>query len=136
MILVLSLEDTLRAVAPELERRLAKSLVADWFGGIELAILHRGRCRIDDPTQVTVGESLPGEACRLVIADGNVAMDAGPGQADLQIEMTQAQFVKALFGIAALTELPCTRGMDLAVTERAVLHTLFPRTQAGSGPWG
>lgn len=136
MILVLDLARALEAVAPELSRRVSDSLVADWSGAIELTLPTRGKCRIDDPTQVTAGDALPGEACRLVINEGEVAVDAGPGHVDLQIELTQAQFVKALFGIAALTDLPCTRRMDLSPTSRGVLDALFPRTQAGSGPWG
>lgn len=136
MILVIDLAATLRAVAPELSRRISDSLVVDWSGAVELSIAARGKCRLDDPTQVTGGEALPGEACRLVIADGEVAVDAGPGPVDLQIELSQAQFVRALFGIAALTELPCVRGMKLSPTLRGVLDALFPRTQTGSGPWG
>lgn len=136
MILVVDLAETLRTVAPELGRRVAASPVSDWFGAFELSFPNRGLCRIDDPTQTTVGGALPGETCRVVIADANVAVDDSPGPTDLQVEITQAQFVKALFGIAALTDLPCTRGMDLSPTERGVLDALFPRLQAGSGPWG
>ena len=136
MILVVGLANTLSAVAPELSARVVDSLVADWSGAVELAFPMRGKCRIDDTTQTTAGGALPGEACRLVLAGGEVTVDAGPGPVDLQIELTQAQFVKALFGIAALTELPCTRGMDLSAIERGLLDALFPRLQAGSGPWG
>jgi predicted N-acetyltransferase YhbS len=136
MILVLDLANTLEAVAPELERRIAGSLVADWSGGVELAIPHRGACRPDDPTQTTAGKALPGEACRLMISGGEVKVAADPGRVDLQIELTQAQFLKALFGIAALMELPCVRTLDLSPTERGLLDALFPRAQAGSGPWG
>jgi len=136
MILVVDLASTLEAVTAELSRRISDSLVADWSGVIELSFPMRGKCRIDDPTQVTAGEALPGEACRLVVATGEVSVDAGPGPVDLQIELSQAQFVKALFGIAALRDLPCMRGLDLSPTWRGVLDALFPRLQAGSGPWG
>lgn len=136
MILVADLPAMLEAVAPELSRRIADSLVAGWSGAIELSFPARGKCRIDDPTQVTAGDALPGDACRLVVSRSEVTVDTEPGPVDLQIEMTQAQFVKALFGIAALTDLPCTRGMDLSPTWRGVLDALFPRVQAGSGPWG
>ncbi|MFW6437446.1 MAG: GNAT family N-acetyltransferase [Armatimonadota bacterium] len=136
MILVLDLASTLEAVAAELSRRISDSLVADWSGAIELSFPTRGTYRIDDPTQATAGDELPGEACRLVVDDGEVSVDAGPGPADLQIELSQAQFVKSLFGIAALGDLPCMRGIDLSPTWRGVIDALFPRLQAGSGPWG
>ena len=136
MILVVDLANTLQAIAPELSARVADSLVADWSGAVELAFPMRGKCRIDDPASVTAGDALPGEACRLVLDVGEVTVDAGPGPVDLQIALTQAHVVKALFGITALTELPCVRGMDLSPTERGVLDALFPRTKTGSGPWG
>ncbi len=136
MILVVDLAGTLRQVAPELSDRLADSLVADWQGAIEIAIPQRGACPGGDPTAVTAGGALPGEACRLTIAGGEVAVDEGAGPADLALRMTQAQFVKALFGIAALTELAPARTMALTLTQRGLLDALFPRTQAGSGPWG
>lgn len=136
MILVLSLARTLEAIAPELERRLADSLVADWSGAIELRFPRRGMCRADDPTQTTAGDALPGEACRLIIRNGRVGVDSGPGPEDLQIELTQAQFVKALFGISGLAELPCAREIVVFPVLRGLLDALFPRTQTGSGPWG
>lgn len=136
MILVLDLAATLRAVAPELTARLADSLVAGWEGAVEIAIPRRGACPASDPTAVTVGEALPGEACRVVISGGEVQVTDGPGPCDLALELTQAQFVKALFGIAALTELPPVRALELTATERGLLDALFPRTQTGCGPWG
>ncbi|MEA3402351.1 MAG: GNAT family N-acetyltransferase [Armatimonadota bacterium] len=136
MILVLDLAATLRQVTPELSRRLARSPVADWQGAIEISFPRRGACPSEDPTQVTAGDALPGEACRLVIDGGEVSVAEGPGPVDLQLEMSQAHFVKGLFGICALTELSCCRLMDLTPSERGLLDALFPRTQTGSGPWG
>jgi len=136
MILVVDLAATLRQIAPELNDRLADSLVADWEGAIEIAIPARGACPGGDPTAVTAGDALPGEAVRLTIAGGEVSVAEGPGPVDLALQMTQAQFVKALFGIAALTELAPARTIALTPTQRAVLDALFPRTQTGSGPWG
>ncbi len=136
MILLLDLAATLRRVAPELTDRLANSLVAGWEGAIEIAIPQRGACPGGDPSAVTAGGALPGEACWLVIAGGQVSVDTAPGPAELALRMTQAHFVKALFGIAALTELPCVRAPDLSPTHRGVLDALFPRTKTGSGPWG
>ncbi len=136
MILVLDLAATLRQVAPELSARLGDSLVADWQGAVEIAIPSRGACPGGDPAAVTAAAALPGEACRLIIAAGEVSVDDGPGPIDLRVEITQAQFVKALFGIAALTELAPIRQIDLTPTQRGLLDALFPRTQTGSGPWG
>ena len=116
MILVANLEATLQAIAPELSRRLAGSLVADWEGAIEL--------------------SLPAERCMLAVTGGEVCVTEEPVQPDLRLELTQAQFVKSLFGIAALTEMPPARASSLSPTLRGLLDALFPRLQAGSGPWG
>lgn len=113
MIQVLNLRALLEAIAPELEERLARSPVAGWTGGIELA--------------------LPAERCSLALAGGKV-MVGEAGAADLRLEMTQAQFVKALLGINAFAELPCSRGLEAG--ELAGVSALFPRTQTGSGPWG
>jgi len=136
MILVVDLAATLRQVAPELTDRLAGSLVAGWEGAIEVAIPSRGACPGGDPTAVTAGEALPGEAVRMTISGGEVTVTEKPGPVDLALEMTQAQFVKALFGIAGLTELAPARSIDLTPTQRGLLDALFPRTQTGSGPWG
>ncbi len=116
MILVVNLEATLRAIAPELSRRLAGSLVPGWEGALELA--------------------LPAEHCVLTIAGGEVRVAEAPGGHDLRLELTQAQFVKALLGIAGLTEMSPARAASLSPTLRGLLDALFPRLQAGSGPWG
>ncbi|MGD9494858.1 MAG: GNAT family N-acetyltransferase [Armatimonadota bacterium] len=136
MIMVVNLAATLRQVVPELTVRLANSLVAGWEGAIEVAIPARGACPGGDPTTVTAGEALQGEAVRLVIAGGEVTVAEEPGPVDLALQMTQAQFVKALFGIAALSELAPARTIELTPTQRALLDALFPRTQTGCGPWG
>ncbi len=136
MILVVNLAATLRQIAPELSDRLAGSPVAGWEGAIEVGIPARGACRGGDPTAVTAGEALPGEVVRVVIAGGEVTVSEEPGPVDLALQMTQAQFVKALFGIAGLTELAPARTIDLTPTQRGLLDALFPRTQTGSGPWG
>ena len=116
MILVVNLEATLRAIAPELSRRLAGSLVPGWEDALELA--------------------LPAEHCVLTIAGGEVRVAEAPGGHDLRLELTQAQFVKALLGIAGLTEMSPARAASLSPTLRGLLDALFPRLQAGSGPWG
>ena len=116
MILVVNLAATLRAITNELSRRLAGSLVAGWEGALEL--------------------SLPAERCMLEVTGGEVVVSRTSGPADLRLELTQAQFVKALFGIAGLTEMPPARGASLSPTLRGLLDALFPRLPAGSGPWG
>lgn len=136
MILVLNLAATLRQVSPELSDRLANSLVADWEGTVEIAIPSRGACPGDQVTSRRGGEGLPGETCRLLISNGAVSVIECSEPADLSLKMTQTQFVKALFGITALTELEPARMMKLSSRERYLLDTLFPRTQTGSGPWG
>lgn len=136
MILVLGLAATLRAVVPELTARLADSLVAGWEGAVEIAIPQRGVVPPGKSTVVTAGEALPGESCRLMIASGEVSVDESAGPVELALELTQAQFVKALFGIAALTELPPARAAKLTPMQRGLLDALFPRTQTGCGPWG
>lgn len=113
MIQVLNLRPLLEAIGPELEHRLAASLVADWAGSIEFA--------------------LPAESCSISVDHGAVKV-TDSARAHLRLEVTQAQFVKALFGINAFGELPCSHGLDLR--ERALMDALFPRTQTGSGPWG
>lgn len=114
-ILVVNLRGILTEIAPELEDRLAASLVADWSGVIEFA--------------------LPAESAWLRIEDGRVEV-ADERPADLTLKLTGAQFVKALFGIRGAGELPPVVAMDLAARERALLDSLFPRTATGSGPWG
>ncbi len=114
-ILVVNLRGILSEIAPELQDRLAASLVADWSGVIEFA--------------------LPSESAWLRIEDGRVNV-ADEGPADLTLKLTQAQFVRALFGIRGAGELPPVVAMDLPPRERALLDALFPRTATGSGPWG
>ncbi len=114
-ILVVNLRDILTEIAPELEDRLAASLVADWSGVIEFA--------------------LPAEIAWLRIEDGRIEV-ADESSADLTLLLTQAQFVKALFGIRSAGELPPVVAMALPPRERALLDALFPRTPTGSGPWG
>ena len=114
-ILVVNLRGIITEIAPELEDRLAASLVADWSGVIAFA--------------------LPAEAAWLRIGAGKVeVVDEAP--ADLTLKLTQAQFVRALFGIRGALELPAIAAMGLPPRERALLDTLFPRTATGSGPWG
>ncbi len=113
MIQVLSLRAILEAIAPELEDRLAASLLRGSSGAIRF--------------------TLPAESCAIGLDNGTVKV-VEVASADLRLEMTQAEFVKALFGIVAFSELPCAEGLELR--ERALMDALFPRTQTGSGPWG
>lgn len=131
MILVLDLAATLRAVGPELSARLQDSLVTDWEGELAMTLLRGGGRASRAPSQ-----AITPDVCRLVIAGGEMRVAEDGGSADLALELTQAQFVKALFGIAALTELPAARTLGLSARERGLLDALFPRTQTGSGPWG
>lgn len=114
-IMVVNLPATLQAITAELTARLADSLVADWSGVIELA--------------------LPAETACLIIEDGRIEVGHADA-ADLPLVLTQAQFVKALFGVCGAVELPPVRAMQLDATHRALLDALFPRTPTGSGPWG
>ncbi|MCD6359314.1 MAG: GNAT family N-acetyltransferase [Armatimonadetes bacterium] len=114
-IMVVNLSATLEAILPELTARLADSLVADWTGAVEFA--------------------LPAETATIVIDGGHIEVGRAE-TADLPLTLTQAQFVKALFGICGAVELPPVRAMGLDATRRALLDALFPRTPTGSGPWG
>jgi len=113
MIQVLDLRGILQAAAPELQSRLAASLALDWADTIEFV--------------------LPAESCAIGLQPGSVTV-IEPRTNTLRLEMTQAQFVKALLGIVAFSELPCSRHLD--GRNLALMDALFPRTQAGSGPWG
>ena len=115
MIQVISLPGILERIAPELSDRLADSLVGDWSGRIEVR--------------------LPSETAWLEV-EGATVHPANEGPADLSLALTQAQFVKALFGICGALELPPVRAMSVPPRERALLDALFPRTPTGSGPWG
>jgi len=113
MIQVLNLRAILETIAPELQSRLAASLALNWADTIQFV--------------------LPTESCSIRLEPGSVTV-VEPESNTLRLEMTQAQFVKALFGIVAFSELPCSG--DLDGRSLALMDALFPRTQAGSGPWG
>ncbi|MDI9584522.1 MAG: GNAT family N-acetyltransferase [Acidobacteriota bacterium] len=113
MIQVLNLGAIFDAIAPELEARLQESLLPEWSG--------------------VVGFKLPNESCALRVDRGEMRA-CDPQDATVTVELSQAQFVKALFGLCGMDELPCT--MSLTRLERALLGILFPRCPSGSGPWG
>lgn len=115
MIQVLNLQEALKEIAPELSARLADSLLPDWSGAVEFV--------------------LPGQSATLSIADGRATAIAAT-QPNLRLKMTQAEFVKLLFGINGFGELPCARLADLDRRQVALMDALFPRCPAGSGPWG
>lgn len=115
MIKVLNLKATLEAVLPELVERLGRSVGAGWRGAIAFA--------------------LPDQRAVLDLRGPQPAVhDDGP--CALEIGMTQAEFVKALFGISGIRELACFRRAEWGGEEAAVLDALFPRCAAGAGPWG
>jgi len=113
MIQVLNLGAIFDAIASELEARLQESLLPEWSG--------------------VVGFKLPNESCALRVDRGEMRA-CDPQDATVTVELSQAQFVKALFGLCGMDELPCT--MSLTRLERALLGILFPRCPSGSGPWG
>ena len=99
-----------------MQARRARSLVAQWRGRIGFTVPH-------------------GRALLEVTGDGVGVVDEGAG--DIELEMTQAEFVQALLGITGLLELPCAgSAVQGDPRAQAVLGALFPRCAAGSGPWG
>ena len=115
MILVLSLPAILGEVAEELTRRLSRSIVADFQGNIAL--------------------SLPGQSVVLRLREGTVSVTEAE-QAGIQVSLTQAEFVRLLFGLCSFSELHGLEDSPLGVRETAVMDALFPRCPTGTGTWG
>lgn len=116
MIRVLNLGETLRAVCPELEDRLAASPVAKWAGEIALC--------------------LPGGECVVLEVGGGkvAAWDWAPGK--IRVDLDQATMVSLLFGIKGLGECATVQAEDDSIEARAVCGALFPRCPTDSGAWG
>ena len=114
MMQVVDLYGTLRAIAPELTRRLREAGCCPWQGCLEFR--------------------LPRLAASLRIASDKVtALPEGKGEAVL--EMSHAAFIKALFGIQGLTESAASLA-TLSGPQQVTAGILFPRLAAASGAWG
>lgn len=114
MMQVLALPALLRAIAPELDTRLATAGCCPWEGNLALV--------------------LPGqEAVLRVAASGVTVSPAGP--ADSRLELGHATLLKWVLGLCSPGEFPwLTR--HLTGPQRVTLGILFPREPTYSGPWG
>lgn len=114
MMQVLDLPTLLRAIAPELSRRLE----------------HAGCC----PWQGALAFRLPRQYGGLRLTPEKVSLLAGKAP-EVVLDLSHAAFIKALFGLAALTESAAATAA-LPGPLQVTLGILFPRLPAASGPWG
>ncbi len=115
MIQIINLESLFRKIAPELESRLRRAVVADWRGEIEIGCdKQRVGLRIsDEGVKVSpVGEESP------------------------QMLTDQATLMKLIFGIISFDEAPVNLQRCIEPVILAVLRAWFPRQPTASGPWG
>jgi predicted N-acetyltransferase YhbS len=114
MMQVVDLYGVLRAITPELTRRLREAGCCPWQGNLEIR--------------------LPRHSAVLRLAPDTVtALQKGTPEALL--EMSHAAFIKALFGIQGLAE--CAPGLArLSGPQQVTAGILFPRLAAASGAWG
>jgi putative acetyltransferase len=114
MMQVVDLYGTLRAIAPELTRRLREAGCCPWQGCLELRLPRLTAALRISPDKVS---ALPASS------------------ADARLEMSHAAFIKALFGIQGLAE-SAAQMATLSGPQQVTLGILFPRLAAASGAWG
>jgi predicted N-acetyltransferase YhbS len=114
MMQVVDLYSTLRAIAPELTRRLRAAGCCPWQGCLELR--------------------LPRLAADLRLTPDQVSA-VPTGSAETVLELSHAAFIKALFGIQGLAE-AAANVATLSGPQQVTAGILFPRLAAASGAWG
>lgn len=114
MMQVVDLPGALRAVAPELSRRIAQAGCCPWTGCLALR--------------------LPRQSAALRVAPDQVAALAD-APADAVLDMGHSAFLKALFGLESMTAAAASAAAQPGPL-RVTLGILFPRLPAASGPWG
>lgn len=116
MMQVVDLPGVLRAVAPELTRRLERAGCCPWSGCLAL--------------------HLPRESAVVQVAPDKVTVVSPSADMTVQaITMSQAAFLKALFSLEGLPAAAAGAGA-LPGPVQVTLGILFPRLPAASGPWG
>jgi len=111
MIQVIDLSSLLDKLAPELERRLARSVFPRWSGTLDVALENDQR--------------------------GALHFSGGAPAGDVvKLPLDQRTFVMLVLGLRAFHETGLGEKLDIPATECAVLDALFPRQPAFSGNWG
>ena len=114
MMQVVDLHGALRAIAPELTRRLREAGCCPWEGTLEFRLPRLAAALRLTPDKVTAVQA---------------------GKAEAVLELSHAAFLKALFGIQGLAESAAGFG-HLSGPQQVTAAILFPRLAAAAGAWG